>query len=411
MVSQTARPFARPLYVMLKPAGARCNMRCSYCYYLEKELLDGAPSTLHMLSDEMLERFVQQYIEAQTSPQVLFTWHGGEPLLRPISFYQRALQLQQRYGRGRQIDNCLQTNGLLLNDEWCRFLADNRFLVGISIDGPQHLHDACRRDGGGAPTFHRVMHAIGLLQKHGVEWNAMAVVTRQSMEQPQDFYRFFRSIGCQYLQFTPIVERTVQRPDGLTLASADDPGGVLTQQSVTPEGWGSFLCSVYDEWVVRDVGSLFVQTFDAVLASWVGEMPGICSLSPMCGHSAVMEWDGDVYSCDHFVFPEYRLGNIRQHSLTAMMYGPQQQAFARRKLQSLPRQCRECPHLRLCYGECPKNRFASDCYGEPGLNYLCAGYRRFFGHVAADMDYMARELSMGRAPASIMRVKALNRPE
>lgn len=350
------------------------------------------------MSDDLLELFVRQYLEAQTMPQVLFTWHGGEPLLRPLSFYRRALELQRQYGGGRQIDNCLQTNGLLLNDEWCSFLAENHFLVGISIDGPQDMHDHYRKSAGGLPTFDRVMRGIRLLQQHGVEWNAMAVVTRRSMEQPREFYRFFRNIGCEYLQFTPVVERTdVQR---LLPVSAE--GGMVTVESVTPEGWGRFLCGVYDEWVRCDVGRLFVQTFDAVLANWVGEQPGVCSLSPMCGHAAVMEWNGDVYSCDHFVFPDNLLGNIRQQPVAALMYGERQQCFARCKVASLPRQCRECCWLRTCYGECPKNRFVRDAYEEPGLNYLCPGYRQFFAHVAADMDFMAAELRAGRAPANIM---------
>ena len=289
-------PFARPLYVMLKPAGASCNLRCQYCYYLEKASL--YPQSPMVMSDELLQTFIRQYIEAQTMPQVLFTWHGGEPLLRPLSFYRRALQLQKLYSRGRQIDNCLQTNGLLLTDEWCEFLAENQFLVGISIDGPENIHDHYRRDVAGQGTFARVMKAIRLLHKHGVEWNAMAVVTNNSMYHPQEFYRFFKDIGCQYLQFTPIVERERHRP------------WQLTDASVTTEGWGHFLCGVYDEWVRHDVGRIFVQLFDAVLSNWVGQQPGICSLSAMCGHVAAMEWNGDVYSCDHFVFPEYKLGNI-----------------------------------------------------------------------------------------------------
>ena len=405
-------PFARPLYVMLKPVGARCNLRCSYCYYLEKDALgrteaaegpvQNAPS---VMSDELLQLFTRQYIEAQTMPQVLFTWHGGEPLLLPISFYRRALDWQRHYGGGRQIDNCLQTNGLLLTDEWCRFLAENHFLVGLSLDGPEWLHDACRTDSGGRPSFSRVMRGVELLRKHGVEWNAMAVVTRQTTEHPQEFYRFFRNLGCEYLQFTPVVERTTGFGAGRRLVSADDGAGELTAESVSADGWGSFLCSVYDEWVQHDVGSLFVQTFDAVLAGWVGEVPGVCSLSALCGHAAVMECNGDVYSCDHFVFPPYRLGNIRHESLTSLLYGPAQQVFARRKLGALPRQCRECRFLGVCHGECPKNRFLCDRYGQPGLNYLCEGYRRFFAHVAPDMDFMASELRAGRAPANIMAAK------
>jgi len=385
----TIAPFSSPLYVMLKPVGARCNLSCEYCYYLEKRELYPAVRQ-PLLSDELLEEFIRQYIEAQTMPQVLFTWHGGEPLLRPQSFYQKALQLQQRYARGRQIDNCLQTNGTLLTDEWCEFFREHRFLIGISIDGPQQLHDSYRRNRHGQPTWQKVMQGIRLLQKHQVAWNAMAVVNSLNADYPKEFYHFFKDIGCQYLQFTPVVERVNGQP---------------TDFSVTPEKWGEFLCSLYDEWVRQDVGEVFVQTFDATLANWAGAAPGVCSLSSMCGHAAVMEFNGDLYSCDHFVFPEFRLGNIRQQTLTSMMYGEQQQRFARIKQGALPRQCRECQWLFACHGECPKNRFVTDTYGHPGLNYLCQGYRRFFGHVAADMDFMKRELEAGRPPSNIMKIK------
>ena len=391
-----AIPFGSPLYVMLKPASSRCNLACRYCYYLEKGQL-YPKAEQQTLSEALLETFIRQYIEAQTMPQVLFTWHGGEPLLRPLSFYRKALALQQKYARGRQIDNCLQTNGTLLTDEWCEFLRENRFLVGISIDGPQAFHDAYR-----CQSFEKVMRGIRLLQKHGVEWNAMATVNHLNADHPVAFYRFFKEIGCQYLQFTPVVERLTQRPDGLTLASAQQQEASLTDFSVTPEQWGRFLCGIYDEWVKTDIGQVFVQLFDATLANWAGEPPGICSMSPTCGRAAVMEANGDVYSCDHFVFPEYRLGNIRQQSLTEMLYGERQQQFGRDKRASLPRQCRECCFLFACHGECPKNRFLHDQYGEPGLNYLCEGYRQFFAHVAADMDFMKAELDAGRSPANLM---------
>ena len=375
-----AIPFGSPLYVMLKPTGSRCNLACRYCYYLEKQ--NFYPEQVP-LSDELLETFIRQYLEAQTMPQVLFTWHGGEPLLLPLSFYQRALELQQRYAHGRLIDNCLQTNGTLLTDEWCEFLRENHFLVGISIDGPQTFHDAYR-----CHSFEKVMRGIRLLQKHHVEWNAMATVNHLNADYPADFYRFFKDIGCQYLQFTPVVER--------------QSGGQVTDFSVTPEQWGRFLCGVYDEWVKEDISHIFVQLFDATLANWAGEPPGICSMSPTCGRAAAMEANGDVYSCDHFVFPNYRLGNIRQQSLTTMLYGERQQQFGRNKSASLPRQCRECRFLFACHGECPKNRFLKDKYGEPGLNYLCKGYQQFFVHVAADMDFMKAELDAGRSPANLM---------
>jgi uncharacterized protein len=410
----TAIPFARPLYVMLKPAGSRCNMACTYCYYKEKGRLDGVTAQ-PQLGDDLLETFIQQYIEAQTMPQVLFTWHGGEPLLRPLSFYRRALELQHRYAHGRQIDNCLQTNGTLLTDEWCAFLRENNFLVGLSIDGPQPLHDEYRRTQGGQPTWQQTLRGIRLLQKHGVEWNAMAVVNARNATQGSTFYQFFKDLGCQYLQFTPVVERATQRADGLTLApgmsawadNAEAACSATTVWSVTPEQWGNFLCTVYDEWVREDVGRVFVQLFDATLANWAGEPPGICSLSPTCGHAAVMEWNGDVYACDHFVYPEYRLGNIREQPLTTLLYGERQQRFGQRKRDSLPRECRECRYLFACHGECPKNRFVRDHYGESGLNYLCAGYRTFFDHVATDMAFMKNELDHGRAPANIMAYKAL----
>ena len=384
----TTAPFATPLYVMLKPASSHCNLACQYCYYLRAQHHAAGEGTM---SDALLEEFTRQYIEAQTMPEVLFTWHGGEPLMRPITFYQRALQLQRQYAHGRHIDNCLQTNGTLLTDEWCEFLRDNHFLVGISIDGPQDVHDSYRRSKTGRSSWHSVMRGIRLLQKHGVEWNAMATVNAVNGDQPEAFYQFFRDIGCQYLQFTPVVERN---------------GTELCEFSVTPDLWGRFLCGVYDQWVREDVGSIFVQTFDATLANWAGVTPGVCSLSSLCGHAAVMEANGDVYSCDHFVYPEYRLGNIRQQTLTAMLYGEQQQRFARKKTGTLPRQCCECRWLFACHGECPKNRFANDCYGEQGLNYLCEGYRKFFAHVAADMDFMKAELDAGRAPANIMKREA-----
>lgn len=401
----TSFAFSRPLYVMLKPAGARCNLRCRYCYYLEKDHLYGS-NDAHFMSERLLEKFIADYMQAQTTPEVLFTWHGGEALLRPIAFYERALQLQRRYARGRQVVNSIQTNGTLLTPEWCEFLRENGFLVGISIDGPRNVHDAYRRTSADGPSFDRVMQGLQLLKDHHVEWNALAVVNNLNVEKPREFYRFFKDIGCQYLQFAPIVERIVSRDDGLTLAPGMQEGGRLTSHSITPSQWGRFLCELFDEWVMADVGSIFVQIFDATLANWVGVTPGICSLSAHCGHAAVMEHNGDVFSCDHFVFPEYRLGNLNEKTITEMVYSPQQQRFAQMKTAMLPRQCRECPFLFACHGECPKNRFLRDKYGNAGLNYLCEGYRQFFSHVTPHMNFMRRELQAGRPPANIM--QALN---
>ncbi|MDY3933269.1 MAG: anaerobic sulfatase-maturation protein [Muribaculaceae bacterium] len=394
-------PFSRPMYVMLKPAGSLCNLRCKYCYYLEKrKLYQQNPNNI--ISDHMLEKFIKEYIEAQSTPQVLFTWHGGETLMRPIAFYKRALELQRIYGRGRQIDNCIQTNGTLITDKWCEFFKENNFLVGVSIDGPQEFHDEYRRTSMGQPTFLKVMAGIKLLNKHKVEWNALAVVNDFNADYPLDFYNFFRDIECRYIQFSPIVERIVNRPDGLTLAPGMTPGGTLTDFSVTPEQWGNFLCTIFDEWVKTDVGTYFVQIFDSTLANWVGEQPGVCTLAKECGHAGVMEFNGDVYSCDHFVYPEYRLGNLATRTITEMMYSEQQNQFARLKHQLLPQQCRECQFEFACHGECPKNRFVDDCYGNPGLNYLCQGYHQFFSHVAPYMDFMKRELDAKRPPANIM---------
>lgn len=404
MNDNIANPFAKPLYVMLKPAGAHCNLACKYCYYLEKNKLYPTAQR-HLMSDEMLEQFTREYIEAQTMNQVLFTWHGGEPLLRSIDFYRKALSLQQKYAGGRCIDNVIQTNGTLLTDEWCEFFAQNHWLVGISIDGPQPDHDHYRLTAAGKPSWKKVMQGIKLLKKHGVEWNAMAVVNAYNANHPLEFYRFFKENGCQFLQFTPIVERLTRHEDGRTLASLADKNEIpLSEASVAPEQWGYFLCAIFDEWVRKDVGKIFVEIFDCTLANWMGISPGICAYSKECGHAGVMEHNGDVYSCDHFVFPEYKLGNIRDHSLIDMLYGEQQQEFSRLKHSSLPRQCKECDMEFACHGECPKNRFMKDQYGDSGLNYLCPGYYHYYQHVAPYMDYMKQELMAQRPPSNIMKV-------
>ena len=404
MNDNIANPFAKPLYVMLKPAGAHCNLACKYCYYLEKNKLYPTAQR-HLMSDEMLEQFTREYIEAQTMNQVLFTWHGGEPLLRSINFYRKALSLQQKYAGGRRIDNVIQTNGTLLTDEWCEFFAQNHWLVGISIDGPQPYHDHYRLTAAGKPSWKKVMQGIKLLKKHGVEWNAMAVVNAYNVNHPLEFYRFFKENGCQFLQFTPIVERLTRHEDGRTLASLADKDEIsLSEASVAPEQWGYFLCAIFDEWVRKDVGKIFVEIFDCTLANWMGVSPGICAYSKECGHAGVMEHNGDVYSCDHFVFPEYKLGNIRDHSLIDMLYGEQQREFSRLKHSSLPRQCKECDMEFACHGECPKNRFMKDKYGDSVLNYLCPGYYHYYQHVAPYMDYMKQELMAQRPPSNIMKV-------
>ena len=390
------------MYIMLKPAGSLCNLRCKYCYYFEKNQLYQQDKN-NVITDALLEKFIKDYIESQISPEVLFTWHGGETLMRPIAFYEKALELQKFYGRGRHIENCIQTNGTLITEEWCKFFKKNAFLVGVSIDGPQEFHDEYRKTAGGGPSFQKVMKGIRLLNKHGVEWNALAVVNDFNVDYPLDFYHFFKEIGCHYIQFTPIVERIVTRSDGLTLAPGMTEGGEITDFSVTPEQWGDFLCTIFDEWVRNDVGNYYVQLFDATLANWVGVTPGICSMSENCGHAGVMEYNGDVYSCDHFVYPEYKLGNLKEKTLYEMMNSAKQMEFAKNKKQRLPQQCKECKFLFACHGECPKNRFLRDRYGIPGLNYLCKGYYKFFEHVAPYMDFMKKEYEAQRPPSNVMK--------
>lgn len=380
-------PFARPLYVMTKPAGAHCNLACDYCYYLEKQKL-YQNGEKHVMSDQLTEVFVREYIQSQFGREVNFTWHGGEPMIRPLSYYKKVVRWQRQYAEGKTILNCLQTNGTLLTPEWCRFLHDEGWLVGISIDGPQNMHDAYRMKRNGAPTWEKVMQGIEMLDRYEVEWNAMAVVNDITAARPLDFYRFFRDeLECRYLQFTPVVERIHRHQDGRHLAHVmDGEEYAVAPFSVTPEAWGEFLCTMFDEWYRNDVGEMFVQTFEATLANWAGVTPGVCSLSDWCGHAAVMEHNGDIYCCDHFVFPEYYLGNIRNRGILDMLNCEKQMAFADMKTKGLPAQCHKCQWQFACHGECPRNRFVKTKDGEPGLNYLCEGYRRYFEHVAPYME-------------------------
>ncbi len=397
-------PLAMPLYLMAKPIGAVCNLNCSYCYYLEKEKL--YPNRKHyQMSDELLETFTRNYIQCQPTPNVLFTWHGGETLLRNPDFYRKAIMYQQKYGRGRNIENSLQTNGTLVNDEWCRFFKDNNFLIGISIDGPEHCHDIYRKNKGGKGTFKQVMRAIELFQKHDVQFNTLSVINDYNVQFPLEVYHFFKEIGSQYMQFSPIVERlSDERPDNLTLLAPEDRiVGDLAPWTVDPMLFGQFYIDIFDEWVRQDVGRFYVQLFDAALAGYVGEQPGVCVFAQTCGHAACIEFNGDVYGCDHFVFPEFKLGNIKQTSFMEMMMNPKQVQFGQDKRDKLPTQCKECKFLKLCNGECPKNRIDADKYGEEGLNYLCKGYYKFFEHTEKHWAYMANELANKRAPANIMR--------
>ena len=379
-------PFSKPLYVMLKPVGAVCNLRCKYCYYLEKKDL-YPDSKNYIMSDDLLESFIEQYLNAQTMQEVMFTWHGGETLMRNRSFYQKALELQRKYGRGRQIANSIQTNGTLLTDDWCKFFKDNNFLVGISVDGPQHCHDVYRKTMDNRPSFYQVMRGLALLKKHDVEFNIMGVVNDYNVNFPLEFYNFFKSIDCRYIQFAGIVEKV---------------DGDFAPWNVPSEKWGDFLIAIFDEWVKQDVGTFFIQYFDSTLANWMGVSPGICIQAKTCGHAGVMEFNGDVYSCDHFVYPEYKLGNINNRTLTEMMYSDEQIKFGNDKYDKLPSQCKNCKYLFACNGECPKNRIIKTDSGEEGLNYLCKGYYKFFNHVAPYMDFMKNELDNQRSPMNVM---------
>lgn len=371
---------------MLKPVGAVCNLRCKYCYYLEKKDL-YPDSKNYIMSDDLLESFIEQYLNAQTMQEVMFTWHGGETLMRNRSFYQKALELQRKYGRGRQIANSIQTNGTLLTDDWCKFFKDNNFLVGISVDGPQHCHDVYRKTMDHRPSFYQVMRGLALLKKHDVEFNIMGVVNDYNVNFPLEFYNFFKSIDCRYIQFAGIVEKV---------------DGDFAPWNVPSEKWGDFLIAIFDEWVKQDVGTFFIQYFDSTLANWMGVSPGICIQAKTCGHAGVMEFNGDVYSCDHFVYPEYKLGNINNRTLTEMMYSDEQIKFGNDKYDKLPSQCKNCKYLFACNGECPKNRIIKTDSGEEGLNYLCKGYYKFFDHVAPYMDFMKNELDNQRSPMNVM---------
>lgn len=329
-----------------------------------------------LMDDAILEKFIKDYIDAQSMPEVLFTWHGGEPMLRGLVFYRKVLKLQQKYGRGRQIDNVLQTNGTLMTREWAQFLHDNGFLVGVSIDGPEEIHNKYRQ------RFDKVMECIALLKEYDVMWNAMAVVTADSAKNPVGVYRFLRQIDARFMQFSPLV----YNPQCLNM---EHVAPYTKDAALTGEMWGDFLCGVFDEWVKEDVGNYYVETFDATLANMIGVMPGTCCFSPTCGQVGAMEYNGDVYSCDHFVAPEFKLGNIKHNTFIEMMYGEKQSLFGAAKEKTLPAKCKECRYLKLCNGECPKNRYTmTTAEGEAGDNILCAGYYRYFQHTEPFMREM-----------------------
>lgn len=390
--------------VMLKPAGPACNLNCAYCYYLEKRKLFPSNTNFKM-TEELLEEFTRQYIEANEVPVVTFTWQGGEPTLMGLDFYRKAIAFQKKYSGGKRIENSFQTNGTRLNDEWCKFFADNKILVGISIDGEEHVHDHYRKTFSGGPSFRRVMKGIELLHKNRVEFNTLSVINDYSVNFASETYRFLKTIGSGFIQFLPVVERIAgeRNEADLSLVSpAYEANASVTGWSVPPDKFGKFMISIFDEWVRKDVGKYYVQLFDSTLANWVGEMPGVCVFAETCGDALVMEHNGDIYTCDHFVFPEFYLGNMLDRPLNEIVRSQMQFDFGVNKRNRLPRYCLRCDVRFACNGECPKHRILNTPDGEPGLNYLCEGYKMFFHHVAPYMNYMAGELNNKRPPANVM---------
>lgn len=386
---------------MVKPIGSACNLDCCYCYYRDKGEIYGG--TMPRMSDELLETYIKQYIEGVSQNNVVFCWHGGEPLLAGLPFFRKAMELQAKYAGGKIIENTLQTNGLLLNEEWCSLFRDNNFLVGLSLDGPEDIHDAFRKDCGGFPTFAKVMKAADMMTRCGVEFNILSTVNARSEGRGAEVYKFLSGIN-PYLQFLPVVEYVKMREGKRPLiVSPDDETAVPAPWSVTAKGYGQFMCDVFDEWIKFDVGSRFVQLFDVTLANWCGVPPSLCAFAEVCGDGLVVEHNGDVYSCDHFVYPEYRLGNIKDSDLVTMYRSSEQQAFGRDKRDALPMECKRCNYYFLCHGECPKHRFEYAKNGEPYMNVLCEGYKMFFRHTDPYMRRMKTLIEKGQPASEIMR--------
>lgn len=385
---------------MLKPAGSACNLDCTYCYYLDKAAQYGGRQAV--MSDQLLEEYVRQYIGANALDEVTFCWHGGEPLLLGLDFYRRALDLQRRYADGKRIVNTLQTNGMLVDESWCRFFAENQFLIGLSLDGPQAIHDAMRRTRQAEPTFDRVMQTVAMFRQHGVEFNTLSVVSKLSEGYGGEIYEFFKSIGSHYMQFLPAVEHVIDLPGGRrpVIVDPEREGSRLAPWSVSAKGYGEFLNDVFDRWVVTDVGHYFVQIFDATLAQWCGVQPGLCALCETCGDALVVEHNGDVFSCDHFVYPEHKLGNILETSLAAIYRSRSRIDFGLAKRNGLPAECLRCRYYFACRGECPKHRFEATADGGR-KNVLCEGFKRYFAHTEPYMIYM-RDLLAQQAPPSLV---------
>jgi len=392
-------PSALPsFHVMAKPTGARCNLACDYCFFLKKDRL--YPDSDFRMSNDTMEAYIRQTIEGHSVPEVTIAWQGGEPTLMGLDFFRRAVDEEKKHARpGLRIENSFQTNGILIDEDWCRFFHDNNFLVGLSLDGPRELHDAYRHDKGGQPVFDKVERAARLMQKHGVEFNILCTVNAANSRRPLEVYRYFRDgLGARYIQFIPIVERDNE--------TGSQEGLRMTDRTVDSSQYGRFLIEIFDEWVRRDVGIMFVPFFDAVLASYVFGQSSMCVLRPACGDALALEHNGDLYSCDHFVEPSYRLGNIEETPIAELASSERQQAFGQAKTVTLPRSCRVCAFLFTCHGECPKNRVQATPDGEPGLNWLCRGLKAFFEHTERPMKIMADLLRQGQYADSIMKTLA-----
>ncbi|GAB4350350.1 MAG: anaerobic sulfatase maturase [Leptolyngbyaceae cyanobacterium] len=388
-------------HLLAKPTGAICNLDCQYCFFLAKEQL--YPGSKFRMSDELLETYIQQLLESHQTPEVTIAWQGGEPTLMGLEFFQRSIELVEKHKKpGQQVSHTLQTNGTRLDDDWGRFFKQHHFLIGLSVDGPQPLHDTYRIDKRGRGSFEQVIQGWKILKQHQVDFNILCTVNAANGDRPLEVYRFFRDeLGAEFIQFIPIIERVNE--DGSTLTQS---GNQVTARSVKPEQFGQFLISVFDEWVRRDVGKVFVQHFDAALASWVGVPPSVCIFSKTCGNALALEHNGDLYSCDHFVEPDYKLGNIQETPMIELIASQRQRQFGQAKLDTLPHYCRTCNVQFACNGGCPKNRFIETPDGEPGLNYLCAGYKAFFTHIDRPMRLMATLLRQGRYADEVMQILA-----
>jgi uncharacterized protein len=387
-------------HVLGKPTGAICNLDCSYCFFLDKEML--YPGSRFRMTDEILENYIKQLIDGHRTSQVTVAWQGGEPTIMGVDFFRRAIAFQEKHKKpGMTFENTMQTNGTLLDDEWCAFYKDHDFLIGLSIDGPRELHDSNRVDKGGHPTFDKVMRGLRLLQKHGVEYNILTTVNAQNGDHGREVYRFLRDeVGTTWMQFIPIVERI--NADGSTLTQS---GAQVSDRSVTADQFGRFLIGVFDEWIRNDVGRVYVQSFEAAVRNWMG-LPGsgMCFFDATCGNGPAIEHNGDLYSCDHFVEPDYLLGNIADTPIIDLLSTDFQRKFGDDKRDLLPQYCLDCDVRFACNGECPKNRFITTPDGDPGLNYLCAGYKAFFHHINVPLKMMAELMEGGRPASDVMRM-------